>query len=374
MKNKIRINVSNCSPTTVLNLLYANGIIAKDISRTSATSVEFTIYKKMHANLLGILNEKCYNVSVVKNYGIQSVFDYIIKRLGVVVGVFIVIASAIIFSKFTFYINVMGNNSVPTDSIIECIASYGIKKGKINTFETDKLEKYIIENIQDISLVSVTSVGNTITINVKEKLPQITNTYSSITAPYNMLITSIDVISGTPSVKVGDIVKKGDVLINPYYLDHNGTKLQCEAIGKVVGDTWFCASSNFEENIVESVRTGKKLTNSEYYLGTKKLFATNKHCSFDSFEIEYKKENLFNGLFIPLNINYTIYYEVQFITTHREFADYEDILKQETYNKASKCVPEGFEIIENNTTVNKVGNNYVVSTYLKSVVEVNNAN
>ncbi|MBR4745646.1 MAG: sporulation protein YqfD [Clostridia bacterium] len=374
MKNKVRISVSNCSPTTVINILYSNGIVAQNIIKTSATCVEFTIYKKMLANLLGILNEKCYNVDVVKNYGIQSVFDYVIKRLGIVVGTFIVIASAIIFSKFTFYINVMGNNYVSTNSIIECIANYGIKIGKINTFEADKLEKYIIENIQDISLVSVTSVGNTITINVKEKLPQITNTYNSITAPYNMLITSIDVVSGTPCVKVGDIVKKGDELIYPYYIDHNGAKSQCEAIGKVIGDTWFCASSTFDENSVESVRTGKKLTNSEYYLGTKKLFATNKHCSFDSFEIEYKKENLFNGLFIPLNINYTIYHEVQFVTTHREFADYEDKLKQETYNKAIACVPEGFEIIENNTTVNKVGNNYVVSTYLKSVVEVNNVN
>ena len=48
-------------------------------------------------------------------------------------------------------------------------------------------EKYLAEKF-NFSFVSIISKGNSLILNVKEELPNITETYESIIAPYNMII------------------------------------------------------------------------------------------------------------------------------------------------------------------------------------------
>ena len=65
------------------------------------------------------------------------------------------------------FINVVGGKDYDNE-IKKQIYNFGIRIGKINNFKTQELEKYLLENMPQLSLVSVQVKGNSIIVNAYE--------------------------------------------------------------------------------------------------------------------------------------------------------------------------------------------------------------
>ena len=301
--NKETIEITHCNPVSVLNVIKFNKIHV-DNCTIATSSIMFTISRKYHNALVDVLGKYNYQYSIINYIGWRKFSALIKYRLGLVVGTCICLIASLIFGRFTFYINVLGLNTIARQEVIQTINKYGVSVGKINHFDNAQLEKYILSNIDKVSLVSVTNRGNTITINIKEKLSEDVKDFDDIIAPMNMLITSIDIVSGTAAVSEGNIVKKGEILVFAYYLDNAGLKHKCDAIANIKADTWFCATTQFKEDSVTRVRTGKVIKNSTYYLGGKQILQAAKPNNFKLFVEETREVHLFNRLFLPLVVKY----------------------------------------------------------------------
>jgi len=97
------------------------------------------------------------------------------------------------------------------------------------------VENAIIDNFDELSFVSCIIEGQTLVLNIKEKLllEEVFGQFRPIFAQNSGMITQIDLISGTAVVKTGDFVRKGDVLVEPFVIDTSGQKREVKANAKI---------------------------------------------------------------------------------------------------------------------------------------------
>src|SRR5699024_8221798 len=83
--------------------------------------------------------------------------------------------------------------------------------------------------------------------------------FQPIVSDYDGMITHINLIQGTPNVKVGDIVQKGDVLVYPYVADGEGQVMPVLPRAEIKADVWLSENEVFYEYQIKQERTGRKI-------------------------------------------------------------------------------------------------------------------
>jgi len=182
-----------------------------------------------------------------------------------------------------------------------------------------------------------------------------------------MVITKINVFSGTSMLTIGDIVYAGDILVYPYEITNN-ERIDIEPYAEIEGETFFSERYEFvaEEDIYE--RTGKyKVVSSNVSLGNLKLFSNEDEHGFEHSE-EQEYNQLVSSYFLPIKINKKIVFELQKVKRIRNFDDEKENiinnLKEKVYSKVPNNLAVDSEEIKISST--KYGN--IVTIYLKSSV------
>ena len=136
---------------------------------------------------------KC-QVKIQKKKGLPFLLHRYQKRklfIGLLLTLFLVIFGV---SNFVWNIEIIGNNTIPTEELLEQLNEYGLVLGKLkNSVKTKEIiSKMIVEVVE------------------ADKKPDIIdeNEYCSIVSKKEGRITKINVQNGTALVKVGDIVTK----------------------------------------------------------------------------------------------------------------------------------------------------------------------
>ncbi|MDE6583266.1 MAG: sporulation protein YqfD, partial [Clostridia bacterium] len=190
---------------------------------------------------------------------------------------------------------------------------------------TENIEIGLVENFEEISFASCIVKGQTIVINIKEKLlpNEMVGDFAPIIAQKDGKITEIELISGTAVVKVGDYVTKGSVLIEPYTIDTSGNLMQVEAKAKIVAEVYNQESVEHYENSVEILRTGKVIEHSEVTLFGLSIYTLKPEMDFEFYETEVQDVNLIENIFLPFKMRKTTYYELEKRTISSNFEEVE---------------------------------------------------
>ena len=139
-------------------------------------------------------------------------------RCGLVLGVVFMFSVLIASSRVVWQINVIGNVNLSDEEIINELENVGLSLGTyIPKIDYDVLHNKVMLNNKRISWISVNIVGNIATVMVKENnsvhdMPE--PLYANVVAKHDGYIQSIIVINGKKEIEIGDVVKKGDILIN----------------------------------------------------------------------------------------------------------------------------------------------------------------
>ena len=171
---------------------------------------------------------KCfYNESVehkiTEKKGILSVFSPLKGRIGLYIGMIFMLVTLIYSSNIVWCINVEGNRKLTDDEIINELHNVGFDLGDyVPKIDYDKLQNKVLLNSDDLAWISININGNVANVKVKEKLHNEKENkkvlYSNIVAKSDGYITSISVIDGKKAVNIGNVVKKGEILIYPSLL------------------------------------------------------------------------------------------------------------------------------------------------------------
>lgn len=346
-KGYVYVKLISNKPEYFLNLCSLNGIniwktVFKGKNLYFKTDINsFKNIKKISAKFKG-------RVHITKKIGAPFILNRYKKRYGLFIGFAMFAVLLNLLSLYIWNISVVGVDEKISKSVISNLETLGIENGtKISKIDAKILRNELLLNIKELSWAAVNIEGSFLTVDakVKEKREEISNEPTNLLAAYDGIVKKIETINGTCNVKVGEAVKKGDLLISGMveYKDLHTEFVR--ARGKVTAEV--------EEKIVistplrteKSVRTGECFNRSVLdFLGIKiPLFLNGVKSSYET-EIKEKSAKLF-GVTLPLKIITKEFYPTQNREEYFTISAAKTLAEKNIENEIIKFVGDG-KIIE----------------------------
>lgn len=163
-----------------------------------------------------IVKKSGVKIVVLKHFGLPFLIKRWKKRKVMMIGACLFFVCLYILSNYIWFIEVTGTKAVSDEQILEIAKEYGLKRGAhSDEFSSKSIERELLIRFPELAWVGINTKGTKVDIEVVEKVMPIVeemNSYDLI-ASKDGVITECIVFQGVPMVKVGDIVKEGDLLI-----------------------------------------------------------------------------------------------------------------------------------------------------------------
>ncbi len=263
-------------------------------------------YKKMRA----IARSSGMKMRIEQKTGLSFFLNRHSRRVGLIAGMCIMAAVITVLSTRLWSIDVTGNINVSSEEIISAFEKAGIKKGmptaKINPSEIE----YIVQPmLKGISWVNINIRGSSALIEVRETVENKDKSGdgkpSNIVAAADGILIILRPFNGTPEIKTGNAVVKGDLLISGIEQNRDLSVNFCDAEGYAVAKTDKKISSAAKRSI-----NAEKCVNikNSYELG---FFGLNIPFGKPSGEkfFTLKREIRINGVTLPMSITRKSTYE-----------------------------------------------------------------
>ena len=272
----VLIEVRGSYPERFLNLLAKNKISFWNMQRIDIGVLRLCMPISDYFKIHDIARRSMCHVHILKKIGFPFFARRFKKRLALIIGLFIFSFAAWILTSFIWVIDISGCKTVDPDLIYKHLSYNGVKIGAYaNNIDYAALKNDILLNIPDLINITVNINGSHANVTVRERThaPEILDydTPSNIIADCDGIITSIAVTSGTPEVKIGDTVMRGDLLASGYMTGRSGTTLQMRAIADIRARTWQNLRITMPENVEEKIYTGNTKKLYTLILGKKRI-------------------------------------------------------------------------------------------------------
>ena len=225
-------------PEKIINLCAKNRIAVWNVHYGN-NKIRLFITVKDFKRLPKILKRSGLRLHILNKTGFPFFINRYKRRFGIFAGIVIFFAVLQFMSGFIWIIEVEGNKTVTDREILAICKDLGIEIGvKRNSIDTKNTPQDLLLKTDKLSWGSFNIEGCKLTVNVTEIVPKTEdNTIATnLKAAKDGIIEKIDVTSGNPVVKVGDIVKKGDLLVSGITETMRDTKF-VHSIGTVTAKT-----------------------------------------------------------------------------------------------------------------------------------------
>lgn len=291
-----------------INLCTAQEIPLWNISKlgnciTACTTVAG--YKKIRK----ASSESSMKVRLVKKHGLPFIVSNNRDKLGLVIGFFIFAVGMIFLSGRVWTVNVTGNSAVSSQWIEQTFDESGLHIGsKVSKLDRQKIVADSLIKTKELSWAAINIRGCTANIEVREAVdkPEVEkkkDTTSNIVASKDGQVEIVEAYHGTPSVKAGQTVMKGRLLISGIKQTKSDTNLFSHAQGYVVAGTAIKVKSETERKGI-LYRTESQKVCSLYIFS--KEFLLRRNMQGDICHLN-KTRAVINGVVLPFGINYRTY-------------------------------------------------------------------
>lgn len=350
-----------------LNQLSAKGINFFYIEKINLKESIVEVSSSDEKNVEKFFKSKNIVVTQKKYNGFSKLKKIFKARFGIFVGALICLCFFAISSGFVWRIEVYGNERILTEEIEQVLSDNGVSfLSSLNSKSNFEIEKILMDNFEDVSMVSVVKKGCSIIVNIKEKVVndeyENIDTASAVVATEDGIITEIQLISGTLLVKVGDVVRAGDVLVAPYIIDSSGQQIPTIAKANIFANVSLSGQVVFEAKKEITKRTGNFVVERKMTFLDKEIVTSRAEIPYLLYELEVQ-ETLLSDYLLPITYTTTTYYELEQVTVEADFESERESLVQEAKNLAGLRLNENDVVVEENSVVTeqdgKIFVNYV---------------
>ncbi len=302
---------------------------------------------------------KC-KVHIDKRKGLPFILNRYKSRKAFIIGSGICIITFFLISSFVWDISVKGNNNISTEFIMERLKENGVETGALKfRINTDDVVENMMLQINDLARISVSLKGTRIYVDVTErKKPPVLinkNIPCNIVALRDGVIYSIVAKEGLETVKIGDTVTKGQLLITGRIDNLKNPEmppLMVHSIGSVKARTWYEANAKVEQTLVKTKRTGLQKNQYSLVFFMKKLKLFHGKIPYNNSEhVEVRKKLSLGADFaLPFEMIVDQYYEYELEHTKIDAATAKKMAADKALELAQKQIPESAEIIKKNYT------------------------
>ncbi len=312
----LKISVKGYYIERFINICKNNKITIWNLKRKNSIELNLNVRIKEFKEICKIAKKTGCKIKIKNKKGIPFLLHKYKKRKIFFILLILLVLIIGLSSCFVWNVEIKEENGYELENIREDIEKAGLKsgvfKGKINT-------KEIINKIRlgrkDIAWMGIELKGtNAIVKLVKsDEKPDIINEdeYCNIISDKEGIITKISVQNGTANVKVGDTVKKGDILVNGW-MEGKFTGIRyVHSLAEIEAKVWYTESIKIPYKVTETRYTGNEEEKYGIKFNNFQINFTKKYSKFkiyDTIETE-NKIKLFSDFYLPISIVKTIYKE-----------------------------------------------------------------
>ena len=357
------VTVEGLDTESFLNYLIRNKIYVYNVNRMEKSKIQFNIDRNNYKKLKKIHRSNKFKIKVKKQTGIPFIAKRIYTYRGMVICAIISLIILMSTSQFVTDVYITAPEGIDKTALKKELYIQGVKPG---VYKKSIDRKIVRENImgkfKQIAYVSINVKGTNIFVNITKKdesqNSDENSNYCNIIAQKDGIIEKIVPRSGEAIVQEGDIVKKGDVLINGA-----NTTAQPE----VWAMTFYEAKKTSNYIDIKNQRTGNK-KNAYTISFYDKKYKILRNIKYRDYEIENNIKELRIGDYtFPVKITVSTFYEVKKVENKIDVEKLKKELSSKVLKQLEYTIPVSARILDvkDKYNVDKSMIEYVVTVTTK---------
>jgi len=347
------IKVEGLSLEKFINLTISKGIYLWKIDRTAYTSLRAYINIRDFPKLRPILRTVRCRVKILEKRGLPFFIFRFKHRKMLIAGMVLFLVLLYSVSSFVWTVEVEGNERLDSRVIVRFLEKNGIKPGVWKgNIDINKVENRMMIDIPELAWIGIEIRGTKAIARVVEAVlpPKVIqkDTPCNIIAAKDGIISRMIVLDGQAKVKVGQTVKKGQLLVSGI-IEHpdTGSVRYVHAMAQIIARTWYEGRGKAFPDQVKVKRTGRKVVCKYLELGNRQIEYHREEIPFDKYEVEEKREPVLGkGSLLPMNYLIREFYEVVDMSEEERMALLRKMAEKRALEDLSKKIPPGAKIID----------------------------
>ena len=235
----VRFSIKGEFPERLLNQLALGGVSVWGIKRQGKV-LTACILKRDYLQIRQYRSKNRVTTRIIARYGLPFRAHRYRYRIGFAVGLALYISALGLMSQFVWNIRIVGNEQLSEDEILTVCEEIGLKEGALKgRLNTEQLRTELALKLHEVAWASVNIEGVKATVNISENIgnknPE--KVPCNLIAECDGVVTALEVTSGAIAVKVGQTVKKGDLLVSGVTEYKDGTYFFGVSAGEVKAET-----------------------------------------------------------------------------------------------------------------------------------------
>ena len=274
---------------------------------------------------------------IIRKNGLYFKSRKVLARKGIVLSAALVFLYFFLFSKLIWRIDIIAPSKNITEDVNSILYDNNCYAGAVfNQEKNQNIIQKIFMDVDNVGYVTLNFYKGILTCKVDatiNKMPYLENSTSgNITASLDGVIEELEIYNGFSDIQIGQTVLKGDILVEPTYVDRNGTLQQVmpRAFIKAYCLKEYSAQTDFNKEVF--IRTGKYTEQVSLKLIGKKILI--KKADIDAYK-QYESEKYFEnitilGFSLPLTKETIRFYGKESVNIEKD--------EQSAYDAAKKAV------------------------------------
>lgn len=374
MKGYLLVHLTGYAPERFLNMCGKRNILIWNL-KTAEDGYYFNISVHGYKLLRPILRKTKTKAKILKRHGMPFYLYRYRGRKMFVIGVFFFLGMLFYTSRFVWNIEVNGNSYLSEETILEFLAEENADFGtRISKIDCAGLEEALRSEYPEVIWTSIKIYGTKMTVDVQESLLSEQfyglkeEEVCDIVAAKDGVITHIITRCGTPVVKVGMEVKKGDCLVSgviPINSDHG--EISGYLYERADADVKALVQYSYEEQI--SLKYQKKRYIEEpkqyYTLQIGDIIVKNpfEKSMADLYEeiIENTQLCFGSNFYFPVFLKKVTLHSYELEDCEYTEEEIKKLSEKHFLQYLTNLEEKGIQIIEKNVMIKRVNQNYLVS-------------
>jgi len=293
IKGFVRVSVTGRFVERFLNICMNRNIYVWNIKNRGSELLHMNMSIDGFKQMPSVAFKTKTKVKIMSRHGLPFLLKKHKKRKAFLVAGIVALTLFLCITSFVWVIEIEGNEKVSSEIIMNALEKNGFKTG-VFRYGNDilTLQNKMLLDVDELSWIWVDIKGTRAVVQVKEKVPvpSIVDRKHpcNIVANTNGLITEVKATYGEKMVSVGDVVKKGDLLVSGISNTKYGGIHYHHSSGSIKARTWHSKSADFPLVKVNFSKTGKKISkNTINFFGFRvKLYMK------ENLPFEYSKEDV----------------------------------------------------------------------------------
>ena len=246
-------------PERVLNLLGSRGVVFWGLRWQSEICFRLWLLLPQVETLQEIGVVAGAEVTVLRRRGAPVLWERFRTRYVLLAGFAAFWLLLFGGNLFIWEFRVSGNETVPTETVLRALESYGITIGSPGLhIDQEDMRNHVLLEVGDLSWLTVNVKGCVAHVQVVERKrpPEIAEKDGvwNIVAARDGLVTRVQALDGKALVSAGSTVTAGELLVTGVYESREGSTYMTHSLGTVEARTWYALSVSVPLAIAEKCR------------------------------------------------------------------------------------------------------------------------